>query len=305
MITLKHLMIFKEVARVKSMSKAAENLYISQPTVSQKIQEIEEYYHIKLFQRYSKSLGISEEGQIFLNHTNKILDELDTIDEIFFYKKETINLRIGSTLTIANTLTPKLLKDIKKYNPQFNFQVYVDNTQKIEDLILNNQIDIALVEGEIHNDMIIQEQIIHDQLMIVCSTEHELARYDEITPEQLSHQEFILREKGSGTRALFEQFMNRHKLPYVVSWECHSWDSIKQAVLHNHGLTIISVRLVEEEIKKGLLHAIKLTNTPWTRKFSLIYHRNKTWNDNLELFKQSSIHHRYCPVIEMINALDE
>ena len=67
MITIKHLLIFKEVARVKSMSKAAKNLYISQPSISQKIQEIEEYYHIKLFQRYSKSLGISEEGEIFLS----------------------------------------------------------------------------------------------------------------------------------------------------------------------------------------------------------------------------------------------
>ena len=300
MITLKHLTIFKEVARVKSMSKAAENLYISQPTVSQKIQEIEEYYHIKLFQRYSKSLGISEEGRIFLEHANKILKELDSIDEIFFNDKEAINLRIGSTLTIANTLTPKLLKDIKKHNPNFKFQVFVNNTQSIEELILNNQLDIALVEGEIHNDMIIQEQIIHDQLMLVCSKDHELAQYDEISFEQLKHQEFVLREKGSGTRALFEQFMNRHKLPYSVSWECHSWDSIKQAVLHNHGLTIISVRLVEEEIRSGKLHVININNTPWTRKFSLIYHKNKIWNENLETFKQFSIHHRYCPIIELI-----
>lgn len=300
MITLKHLTIFKEVARVKSMSKAAENLYISQPTVSQKIQEIEEYYHIKLFQRYSKSLGISEEGQIFLEHANKILNELESIDEIFFNNKEAIHLRIGSTLTIANTLTPKLLKDIKKQNPKFKFQVYVDNTQNIEELILNNQLDIALVEGEIHNDMIVQEQIIHDQLMLVCSKDHELAQYDEISFEQLKHKEFILREKGSGTRALFEQFMNRHKLPYVVSWECHSWDSIKQAVLYNHGLAIISVRIVEEEIKKGNLHVLNINNAPWTRKFSLIYHKNKIWNDNLETFKKSAINYRYCPIIEFL-----
>ena len=76
MITLKHLTIFKEVARLKSMSKAAETLYISQPTISQKIQEIENYYNIKLFQRYSKYLGISEEGKIFLDHANKILSEM-------------------------------------------------------------------------------------------------------------------------------------------------------------------------------------------------------------------------------------
>lgn len=301
MITIKHLTIFKEVARVKSMSKAAENLYISQPTVSQKIQEIEDYYHIKLFQRYSKTLGISEEGKIFLEHANRILNELESIDDIFFNQKDTINLRIGSTLTIANTLTPKLLKDIKKHNPNFKFHVFVDNTQNIESLILNNQLDIALVEGEIHNDMIVQEQIIHDQLRLVCSNEHELSQYDEISFDQLKHREFILREKGSGTRALFEQFMNRHKLPYIVSWECHSWDSIKQAVLHNHGLTIISVRLVEEEIRSGKLHVLNINNAPWTREFSLIYHKNKIWNEHFETFKEFAIHHRFCPIIELID----
>lgn len=305
MLTLKHFMIFKEVARVKSMSKAAENLYISQPTVSQKIQEIEDYYHIKLFQRYSKTLGISQEGQIFLEHVNKVMKEVDEIDELFFTKRDSINLRVGSTLTVASTLAPMLFEDIKQKNPNLRLQIYVDNTQKIENLILENEIDIALVEGDIHNDAIVHEPIIHDRLVLVCNKEHPLASYDFIDVSQLKNQSFILREKGSGTRSLFEQFMNNHKIPYHVAWQCHSWDSIKQAVLYNHGITLISVRLVEREIDEGIFHVLNIQDVTWSRMFSLCYHANKIWNDNLELFRQELLNYEYCPIIELLKLKKE
>ena len=300
MITLKHLIIFREVARVKSMSKAAENLYISQPTVSRKIQEIEDYYHIKLFQRFSKTLGISEEGILFLEHVNYILNEMDKIDDLFFNKKDTISLRLGSTLTVANTLTPMLLADVKEKQPLLNFSVFIDNTQSIENMLLENKLDLGLVEGDIHNDMIIHEPIIHDQLALVCSNNHELAIYDTITINDLSHQTYIMREKGSGTRSMFEQFMQSHKIPYQISWECHSWDSIKQAVVFNHGITLISLRLVEKEIDEGSLHVLKIDNCSWTRMFSLCYHKNKIWNDNFELVKQTCLSYVHCPIMELL-----
>lgn len=300
MITIKHLTIFKEVARVKSMSKAAENLYISQPTISQKIQEIENYYHIKLFQRYSKSLGISEEGKIFLEHTNKVLQELETIDEIFFHKKDKITLRIGSTLTVGSTVSPVLFSNIQKRYPHLNLQVYVDNTQEIESMLLNNQLDIAIVEGDIHNDHIIHEPIIPDQLVLVCSPNHPLAKFNTITIEQLHHLTFILREKGSGTRAMFERFMNIYKIPYNISWQCHSWDSIKQAVLYNQGITLMSIHLVEKEIKDHSLHILNIENYSWNRMFSLCYHKNKQWNTNMDIIKRETIHYNNCPIIEFV-----
>lgn len=289
MITIKHLVIFKEVARVKSMSKAAENLFISQPTISQKIQEIENYYHIKLFQRFSKSLGISEEGEIFLEHANKVLMELETLDEIFFYNKENINIRIGTTLTIASTIAPILFHDIQQKHPHLHLQVYVDNTQSIENMLLDNQLDIAIVEGDIHSDMVVHQPIIEDQLALVCSCENELYQCDTVDPKQLQHQSFVVREKGSGTRAMLEQFMNIYKLAFHVTWQCHSWESVKQAVIFNHGLSLISLRLVEKELQEGLLHVVNIDNWKWDRNFSLCYHKNKAWNPNLETIKQEAI----------------
>lgn len=300
MITIKHLTIFKEVARVKSMSKAAENLYISQPTISQKIQEIENYYHIKLFQRHSRTLGISEEGKIFLEHANKILDELDVIENIFFHKDDKITLKFGSTLTVANTVTAQMLKSIEEKHPEMHFQVYVDNTQSIEEKLISNELDIAIVEGDIHNDNIIHEPIIHDQLVLVCSKKHPLAKCDVIDISALQNLPFIVREKGSGTRAMLDNFMHHHKIAYTIEWQCHSWSSIKQAVIMNHGLTLISARLVQNEIDQDLLHVLNIPDLSWHRMFSLCYHKEKTNIPQLKIIKNEALHFAHCPIMDLL-----
>lgn len=301
MITIKHLIIFKEVARLKSMSKAAESLYLSQPTVSQKIQDIENYYQVKLFQRYSKTLGISEEGKILLEHANKVLAEMEMIDDIFFHNKEDIMLRVGATLTVGSTVSPLLCYRIHEKYPKLSLQVYVDNTQSIEAMLLENQLDIAIVEGDIHHDYIIHEPIIPDQLVLVCSQEHELAQYETICVEQLEHAQFVLREKGSGTRAMFEQFMNLCKIPYQVTWQCHSWESVKQAVIYNQGMTLISRHLIEKEVESHALHILNIQDHSWNRMFSLCYHKDKAWNHNLDIFRDEAIHYAHCPITEYIH----
>lgn len=285
MITIKHLIIFKEVARVKSMSKAAENLYISQPSISQKIQEIENYYNVKLFQRYSKSLGISQEGQLFLEHANKVLEEIDALDRTFFNNKDNITIRIGTTLTAGTTIAPKIFKNIEQKYPNLNLNVYVDNTQSIESLILENQLDIGVVEGDINNENIVQEEFAKDEIVLICSKEHQFSKCKTITPDKLLNMSFIVREKGSATRSKLEKYMILYKVPYHITWQCHSWESVKQAVLYNHGLTLISKNLIKKELEEGSLHIINVKGCNWDNNFSLCYHKNKAWNQNLENFK--------------------
>jgi len=300
MITLKHLIIFKEVARLKSMSKAAETLYISQPTISQKIQEIENYYHIKLFQRYSKHLGISEEGKLLLEHANKVLAQMDEIDETFFHHKESINIRLGFTLTVGSTFAAKIVRDIKTLEPNLHIHACVDNTQSVENKLLDNELDIGIVEGDIHNDNIICEEVIPDRLVLVCSKDHPLAGKKEIIQQDLHNLDFVCREKGSGTRASLEQFMSLFKIPYHVSWQCNSWESVKQGVLENHGLTLISIRLVEKEIEEGQLKVLHVKDWTWHRFLSLCYHKNITNKHHVDLIRSVALNYIYCPLLDSI-----
>ncbi|MCD7893702.1 MAG: LysR family transcriptional regulator [Erysipelotrichaceae bacterium] len=301
MITIKHLQIFQEVARVKSMSQAAKNLYISQPTISQKIQEIEDEYHIKLFQRTHKTLLISEEGTSFLKYSTKILNELDEMDDYFLNNNVNKTIRLGATLTVGCTIIPQLLKEIQLKYPNINIQITIDNTQYIENLLLENKLDIGIVEGDIRNPKIIKEPIIQDQLVFISPSSHPLTKYKIIQTSQLAQYPFILREKGSGTRAKFDQFMNRYKVDYHTAWTCHSWESIKQAVLNDFGLSIISIHMIENEIKSGQLKILNVENWDCHRSFFICYHETKELNDNLLNIIHESKNFSHCPILDYIS----
>ncbi|MCF0110951.1 MAG: LysR family transcriptional regulator [Erysipelotrichaceae bacterium] len=297
MITIKHLTIFMEVARTQSMSRAAENLYMSQPTVSQKIKEIEDYYHISLFQRYSKSLGISAEGKLFLKHAEKILYDINQLNEEFLQKKANINLRVGTTLTIGNTLAPLIARKLETEYPDTKLTMCIENTESLERKLLDNSIDIAIVEGEIHNDLIVRQGIIPDRMVFVCSPGHPLARKRNVTLQDLCYQNFIFREKGSGTRANLEYFLSHNRIPYVIKWECSSWETIKQAVIANQGITLISIRLVEQDVYDKNLVILPIQENTLNRNFTLCYRQNKELTLDMEHFIHIAKSVHRCPLL--------
>ena len=283
MITRKHLAIFKTVAKTKSMSKAAKILYISQPTISQKIQEIEEEYEIKLFERYSKTLFISEEGQALLVKANQILNLYDEIEHTFT-KTKLFPLKIGATLTIGSTLISPILKDLKDKYQDISFQVYIDNTNVIEDKLLSNALDIALVEGTIINKDLIVDPVIKDQVVFVCSKDYPLSKNDFISLEELNWHPFIDREQGSGTRNQLDECLKNNNIFLKPAWQCHSWESVKQAVLNSHGIALMPMKIVENEVNEQIIHVINVNNIVIERDFSICYHKNKTVNKKMKAF---------------------
>lgn len=283
MITRKHLTIFKMVAKTRSMSKAAKLLYISQPTISQKIQEIEEEYNIKLFERYSKTLFISEEGQVLLVKANQILNLYDEIDHTFTKTKQ-FPLKIGATLTIGSTLISPILKDLKEKYQDITFQVYIDNTNVIEEKLLNNTLDIALVEGTIVNQDLIVEPVIKDQVVFVCSKDYPLSKNDFISLEKLNQYPFIDREQGSGTRNQLDECLKNNNIYLEPAWQCHSWESVKQAVLNGHGIALMPMKIIENEVIEKTIHVLNVNNIVIDRDFSICYHKNKTINKKMQAF---------------------
>ncbi len=282
MITLKHLQIFVEVAKTCSMSKAANHLFVSQPTISQKIADIENYYDIKLFERYSKTLCISEEGKRFLEYATRVLMEMDKLDHAFLNHDDLLFCRIGATMTIGSSLFPQLISSLQNLHPDMQIKGYVDNTEGIEKKILNNELDIGLVEGITTNPHIISEPIIQDCLVVICGKKHPFTKRKVVTREDLRDLPFVMREEGSGTRNLFEHYMQSHNIPFNVVFECRSWDGIKQAIKDDVGLALISVRLIEKELDEGSIHIVNIKDCMWRRNFSLCYHKNKSWTRGLD-----------------------
>lgn len=274
-MTIRHLQIFIAVADTGTMSLAAKQLYISQPTVSQVISEMEERYGVRLFERLSRRLYITDTGKQLLKYARHIVASFDEMEHGLHDASEHPVLRVGATITVGSCILTDIINRFEASCPHTRVQAYVDNTRSIERRILESDLDLALVEGVVSEEDIVVQPMIDDELVLVCGKQHPFAQKQSCTASELEKQAFILREEGSGTRARFEGYLKAHNVEIFPKWVCHSSDSILKAVEGGQGLSVLSKLLVESCVQAGTLHPISLSDARLTRSFSVIYHKNK------------------------------
>lgn len=283
-MTIRHLKIFIAVCDYGKMSTAAEKLFMTQPSVSQAIAEIEQQYGVRVFERLSKKLYLTEAGERLLKYARHIVSSFEEMEESILKTSSNISLKIGATITVGTCVLNNILNDFKMQNPNAMTQIYVENTNVIEEMILKSTLDIGVVEGIIKSRDIITIPIVPDELILVCPLSHEFSSVEEISAEKLNNQDFILREEGSGTRELFEKKIESMGITINKKWICNNSEAIKNAVISGQGLTVISQMLVRKEIEDKKLHAVKIKDIKLTRNFYLAYHKNKYMSDNLNNF---------------------
>ncbi|SUY47586.1 MarR family transcriptional regulator [Clostridium putrefaciens] len=299
-MTIRHLRIFIEVADSGKMSIAASNLFLSQPTVSQTIKELEQHYGVLLFERFCKKLYITEQGKRLLSYARYVVNQFDDLEENMIQSKHVEKIRIGTTVTIGNCILSNILSSFNESNPEVETYAYVNNTKIIEEKLLNSELDIGIVEGEIKSSDLVCIPEVEDYLVLVCSTKHPFASRKEIKLNELSGVGFAMREKGSGTRELFEDYMLKNGVTIKTKWESNCPGAIKRAVLENQHLAAISVRLVEEEIKDGEIHVIQNSECAWNRHFSIVYHKNKFINKSMEDLIEVVKNYKHMDILEEV-----
>lgn len=283
-MTLRHFLIFIEVANCGKMSQAATNLFISQPTVSQVISELESHYNVKLFERYPKALCITEDGKTLLTHAKRVINYYNILEETMKNPNHEVPLQIGATLTIGSRIISPILTEFKEKYENEKVKVYVNNTREIEKRLLSNDLDIAIVEGLIKSPHLVVTPVKDDKLVLVCSSKHHLAEKSSVTLREIAKESFIMREDGSGTREIFMNYVQAQGFSINIDWECSEPEAIIQGVLNGHGITVISECLVSEEIEKGNLKIVDLKGFKWKRTFNLVYHKNKLLSQNIKNF---------------------
>ncbi|MGI6007917.1 MAG: LysR family transcriptional regulator [Ruminococcus sp.] len=299
-MTLRHLKIFIAVAETKSMSAAARRCFITQPTVSQTIHELEEHYHTKLFERLSRKLYITEAGKNLLSHARQVIDQFDHLEQSMQNSAVNQPLRIGATLTVGVCLLPHILNDFSTIMPEVSTYSCISNTADIEQKLLDSSLDIGIVEGNIKSSDLISIPMVEDFLVLICSKGHPFALRDKIFAAELEGKNFAMREEGSGTRALFEHYLHRHNLKVNIAWEASSPMAIKNAVIYNVGLSVISVRLLQDEILSGDIYAICNPYNEWDRSFKLVYHKNKFLTPAIEQIREILKHYRRPDLLDYI-----
>ena len=281
-MTLRDLRIFTEVAKTLSMSESANNLGCAQPTVSQVIASIESEYGVRLFERLSRRLHLTDDGAYLNTFAQNILILYDEVDANLGSFALPVVLRVGATITVGSSIMGELVSRFEKRHPLITVEVYVDNTETIEQLLSSGRLDLALVEGQVHDPSLVTEEVLSDTLVLVAAKDFPLA--SEVDLSDLELLPFILREKGSGTRKMFVDLLEQRGVTVKEKWVCHSSDAILSAVRSAQGLTVISRRLVEDDLKTGQLLEIAIRGVRFARMFSLVFHKDKFFTPPLEQF---------------------
>lgn len=283
-VTLRHYAVFVAVCDRMNMTAAAEKLFMSQSAVSQTIAELEAHYGVRLFERLSRKLYLTQPGEKLLGYARHIIRMNTEAEAEMRSLQRTGAIRIGASVTIGACLLPGLVAAFREKYPGPAIEVTEDNTEAIQRMIVDDRLDLGLVEGEVTLRDVVTRALADDELVLICADTHPFAARRSVKPEALAGESFVLREVGSGTRRTFEGAMAAAGVAWRTAWTCTNADAIKAAVAAGLGVSVISRRAVERELADGSLAAVEIEGLRFMRTFKLAYHKNKYLTDVMRAF---------------------
>lgn len=289
--TLRQLEVFMAVAQTGNITKASDRLSMSQSAASGALKELEERFNMQLFDRIGKRLQINSSGLAMQPKAEELLVRAVELEESLKGAAEVGNLRVGATMTVGNYLLIDLIAGFKKKYPDADVTLEVSNTANIAERVINYEFDIGLIEGEVNRKKIDVIPWRNDELVIVCSPEHHLATKENISREDLLSIDWIMREKGSGTRQAFERAMYGVLQDINYLFEFEQIEAIKRAVKLNMGVACLSELSVKDELEQGELVKLNIPERNFKRYFYVILHKDKYISPGVEKWLD------YCGVV--------
>lgn len=285
-MTIRHLKIFTTVADAGGMSKAAKELHITQPSISQAIAELERYYGVKLFERLSQKIYLTKEGELMLSFSRHILDSFEQMEKAMNQAVEKSNLRIGCSVSVGTCLIEEILDEARERIPQCQISVVVANSSEIERAILTNEVDIGIVEGILKNKDLVITPVCEDELVVVCGRQHPLGRETSVTLDMLQGQDYASRESGSAERNQYEKLFEEAGLQLNRVFCSTNTEAIKNAVIHGRGIAVFSRRMVKEEVARGDMLVIRVRDIEVKRNIDLVMHKNKYISNEIQTMQK-------------------
>ena len=274
-LTLRQLEVFAAIARCGSVSRAAEELSLSQSAASAALAELERAYDMQLFDRAGKRLRLNDLGRSVLAKANELLDRAQELEAALHAHDLPGELKVGATLTIGNYLGAAIVGEYLRRHPGSRVALTRENTAEIIARVAAFQLDLALVEGRCQDPGI---EVIHwgdDALMVFAAPAHPLAKKRRVTPADLAAADWILREPGSGTRDTFERAADGVLREVKVKMELSQAEAIKHAVASGLGIGCISRLALRDDFRLGRLVALKTPFLDMRRDFSILVHKRK------------------------------
>ncbi len=283
--SLNSLLVFHEVAKHKSFSKAAEELFISQPAVTKHVKELERKVGIGLVQRRRGGFALTEAGKVIFKYTHKISSHLMEIENLLGNLKKDYQgiLRIGTTESYSKGLMPKLLSAFQASFPFMKIALDVGNSEEIEKSLLAYKNDLGLIAEIKMSPRFESIPFLKEELVLIVSPNHSLAKKQAVSLKELGRYPLIIRAKGSTTRKIILQAFKEAGIHPSLLIEAGSSEFIKQWVSEGKGVSIIVKRAVEDEEKRGIIKTIPLFEKLYL-KVAFIYLKEAKSNPAIKTF---------------------
>jgi DNA-binding transcriptional LysR family regulator len=281
-IEFRHLETFCRVADLKSFSKAADDLFLTQPTVSGHILSLEQSLSLRLFDRASREVRLTKSGEVFREYASKILSlrrkMVNALSE--FSQGIRGELSLGSSTIPGEYLLPKLIGDFKRNHPSFVISLKIADTKEVIQYVLQDQVEFGVIGAKLSHPSLRYEKYAEDEIIVMAPSEHPLTRQEKVDLDELSKEPWIIREEGSGTRIAVEKALRtkgRTLKQFNVVMEMGSTSSVKEGVKAKLGLAFISRRAAEGEVDHGSLSRINVEGLePIFRQIYIVSHRRRT-----------------------------
>jgi DNA-binding transcriptional LysR family regulator len=281
-IDFRHLETFCRVAALKSFSRAADDLFLTQPTVSGHILFLERSLCLRLFDRTGREIRLTKAGEMFLQYASKILTvRKDLLNALSEFSQGIIGeLSLGASTIPGEYLLPRLMGDFKREHPRFALSLKISDTKDIVQELLQGHIEFGLIGAKVDHPSLHYEKFEEDEIIVIAPSDHPLARKKSVGFEDLLKEPWIIREEGSGTQMTVERVLRKKGKSlkdFNVAIEMGSTSSVKEGVKAKLGLAFISRRAVEEELSRNLFTSITLAGLESiSRQIYIVSQRGKT-----------------------------
>lgn len=284
-ITLQQLRVFSAVARQGNLTAAADTLCLSKGAVSQSLQQLESHLDTPLFDRVHPRLQLNQQGKRLLPMADELIERAGDIEHTFGKHADNLGaLHIGASQTIGNYLLPHLLAEQDSKQRQ-ETKVTITNSQTLCQMLLNFELDMALIEGQHGHQELVTTPWIQDAMVLICSIDHSLAQGKSLTFAELNHQDWVLRETASGSRQQFERRIRPELSDIASVLELSSLESVLLAVERGLGISFISNLAAKDKLAMGRVHVVKVDRT-FPRQLHLVWHKQKYLTGRLQHFSQ-------------------
>ncbi|MES2675183.1 MAG: LysR family transcriptional regulator [Pseudomonadota bacterium] len=282
--TLRQLEVLVAVGREESVSRAAIALALSQSATSMALAELEKQFTTRLFDRQGKSLRLNTTGRQIMPQAMELLDRAQQLQLLLEGNAGAGSLRIGATLTIGNYLATLLIGDYMQQNPGSRVELAVQNTSTIIEQVAHFKLDLGLIEGDSHHPDLEITPWVDDELVIFAAPDHPLAQNQQISLQDLANESWILRERGSGTRQVFDAAL-RHQLTNLnICLELEHTEAIKRAVESGLGISCISRLALKDAFRRGSLVPLEIAGLDLKRQFNFVLHKQKFITTGISAF---------------------